>query len=152
FCYRRQSMKLQPSATGVVPGLVVGLGASAGGLEAFRAFLSEMPVGTGIAFVIVQHLSPEHPSQLTGLLAACTPLTVVEAEDGRPLRPDHVYVVPADATLTIVDARLRVERPRRDHRLIDALFKSLADDQGECGVAIVLSGLGSDGSVGATAV
>ena len=145
-------MTTNESIVDVAPGLVVGLGASVGGLEAFGTFLAELPAGTGIAFVLVQHLSPDHPSKLTELLAATTPLTVIEATEGLRVQPDHVYIIPPNATLTIDDARLRVETPRRDQYPINAFFRSLAKDQGECAVGVVLSGTGTDGADGITAI
>jgi two-component system, chemotaxis family, CheB/CheR fusion protein len=135
--------------------LVVGIGASAGGLEAFKSFFAKMPTDSGLAFVLVQHLNPDHKSLLTELIARQTTITVNEAEDGVPVRPDTVFVIPPDATLTISEGRLRVERPappRHNRHPIDSFFASLAESQGENAVGIILAGTGSDGTVGIRAI
>ena len=139
-----------PSAPGQVP-LIVGIGASAGGLAAFKSFFANMPADSGMAFVLVQHLDPHHKSLLAELIARQTEMSVSEAEDGAQVIANRVFVVPPDATLTISGGVLRVARPAppRHHRWpIDAFFSSLAEDQGENAVCIVLSGTGSDGSHG----
>lgn len=135
--------------------LTVGIGASAGGLEAFKSFFSEMPADTGMAFVLVQHLSPDHKSMLAELLDKTTAMDVIEAKDGDPVKPNCVFVIPPDATMTIVNATLKIVRPappRDRRRPIDTFFKSLAEDQGENAVCIILSGTGSDGAKGLAAV
>lgn len=135
--------------------LVVGIGASAGGLEAFLAFFAHLPSDSGMVFVLVQHLSPDHESVLTEILARAAPIPVVEATDGMRLEPDRVHVIPPDATLTIDDGRLHVVKPappRSSRRPIDSFFISLAKDQGDNAISIVLSGVGSDGAVGLAAV
>jgi two-component system CheB/CheR fusion protein len=137
------------------PTLFVGIGASAGGLEAFKTFFANMPPDSGMAFVLVQHLAPDHKSLLADLIGRTTAMGVMEAEDETPVAANCVYVIPPDATLTIKDAALRVTKPApaREHRRpIDAFFSSLAEDQGENAVCIVLSGTGSDGAVGLTAI
>jgi two-component system, chemotaxis family, CheB/CheR fusion protein len=129
----------------------VGIGASAGGLAAFNAFLDHMPPDSGMVFVLVQHLAPDHKSMLVELLRAHTSMRVLEAQDGLPLTRDHVYVIPPDATLTIENGLLCVSTPapaREYRRPIDTFFSSLAEDQGELAVSIVLSGVGSDGTLG----
>lgn len=134
---------------------VVGIGASAGGLEAFRAFFSHMPSNSGLAFVLVPHLDPNHPSALRSLLASYTAMPVVEATDGLAVQPDHVYIIPPNAEMGIRDGRLRVARPSRprgQRTPIDVFFASLAADQGENAVSIILSGTGSDGTIGTAAV
>ncbi|HET6654754.1 MAG TPA: chemotaxis protein CheB [Gammaproteobacteria bacterium] len=131
--------------------LIVGIGASAGGLEAFKTFFQHMPADSGMAFVLVQHLDPDRQSMLTELLQRETAMPVAEAEDGAPVEPDHVFVIPPNASLTIENGRLGVETPappRTQRRPIDTFFTSLAEDQGENAVCIVLSGTGSDGSLG----
>jgi two-component system CheB/CheR fusion protein len=137
------------------PPLIVGIGASAGGLEAFKAFFGQMPADSGMAFVLVQHLSPDHKSMLVELLGAATLMTVVEAEDGMALEANRVFVIPPNATLTVHAGRLSVEQPAppRDHRRpIDTFFVSLAEDQHENAVCIILSGTGSDGTLGLAAI
>lgn len=135
--------------------LIVGIGASAGGLKAFRAFFAHLPPDTGMAFVLVQHLSPDHESMLPEILGRAAPIPVVVAEHGMRLEPNRVHVIPPDATLTIEESRLLVVKPAppRSSRLpIDSFFTSLAKDQGEYAVSIVLSGVGSDGSAGLASV
>ena len=137
------------------PHLVVGIGASAGGLEAFKTFFAHLPTDSGIAFVVVQHLSPDHDSMLSEILGRATPIPVIVAEHGMPVEPDRVHVIPPDATLTIEDGRLLIVKPappRSSRRPIDSFFTSLAMDQGEKAVSIVLSGVGSDGSAGLASV
>lgn len=134
--------------------VVVALGASAGGLAAFERFFRAVERPTGFAFVVVQHLSPEHESILPQLLSAFTRMPVEPVADGtRPL-PDHVYVIPPNATLTIREGLLRLGtlEPRSTRQPISALFSSLADELGAAAVAVVLSGTGSDGSTGLHAV
>src|SRR5262245_27015453 len=135
--------------------LVVGIGASAGGLEALKAFFSAMPPRTGMSFVVVVHLDPTHESLLPELLAKTTPLSVEQAQDRQPLEADHVYVIPPNRTLAIDQGLLRVREvaDRRGLRgAIDHFFRSLAADQHSNAVAIVLSGTGAEGTLGARAV
>ncbi|MBE1161564.1 chemotaxis protein CheB [Dyella acidiphila] len=137
------------------PPLIVGIGASAGGLEAFRSFFAHMPANDDFAFVLVQHLSPEHVSALAEIVSRSTSMEVVEATDGRRVLAKHVYVIPPDATLTIVNGELQVTTPappRPQRWPINTFFTSLAEDQGDCAVCIVLSGSGSDGARGLRAV
>jgi len=135
--------------------LVVGLGASAGGLDAYKAFFAHMPPQSGMAFVLVQHLDPQHKSLLAELLSRHTEMRVTTAENGAAVAADHVYVIPPDSTLTIHDGILRLATPappRESRRPIDAFFSSLAEDQGEKAVSIILAGSGSDGTLGLRAV
>ncbi len=135
--------------------LIVGIGASAGGLDAFTAFFAAMPPDSGVAFVLVQHLSPDHKSLLAELLAKTTAMPVMEAADGVMVLPDSVFVIPPDATMTIAAGRLSVARPASPsdrRRPIDLFFQSLAADQGENAVGIVLAGTGSDGTQGLSMV
>ncbi len=138
-----------------LPHLVVGIGASAGGLEAFKSFFTHMPVDSQMAFVLVQHLAPQHNSLLVELVGRSTAMPVVEAADGLRVEPRHVYVIPPDATLTIQQGVLQLTKPAppRQYRWpIDTFFASLAQDQGDCAVCVVLSGSGSDGARGLRAV
>jgi len=131
------------------------MGASAGGLVAYSRFFENMPAENGMAFVLVQHLAPDHQSMLSEILGKVTTMPVVEADDLELLAPNTVYVIPPNATLTVENSKLRVVRPAppREHRKpIDAFFYSLAEDQGENAVCIVLSGTGSDGSLGLKAI
>jgi two-component system CheB/CheR fusion protein len=135
--------------------LIVGIGASAGGLEAFKTFLKHTPANTGMAFVLVQHLSPDHNSMLTELLSRVTDMDVVEAADRMEVMPNCVFVIPPNATLTIQGGHLKVTRPappRISRRPIDTFFQSLATDKGENAVAVILSGTGSDGALGLASV
>lgn len=110
-----------------------------------------MPADTGMTFVLVQHLDPDHKSLLVELLAPHAAMPVSEAQDGEKMLADHVYVIPPNSTLTFADGLLRVSRPapaRAHRRPIDSLFLSLAENHNDCAVGIVLSGVGSDGSLG----
>lgn len=133
------------------PRLIIGIGASAGGLEAFRTFFANMPADSGMAFVLVQHLDPHHKSMLADLLGRHTEMKVVEATDGMRVAANRIFIIPPNATLTMADGALRVTKPapvREYRRPIDTFFASLAEDQGERAVCIVLSGTGSDGTLG----
>jgi two-component system, chemotaxis family, CheB/CheR fusion protein len=137
------------------PSLVVGIGASAGGLAAFRSFFDNMPADTGMAFVLVQHLDPDHKSLLVELLQPHTAMPVVEAKDRAPLAANQIHVIPPNATLTLEGDTLRVATPspaREYRRPIDTFFASLAESQEDCAVGIILSGVGSDGSLGIKAI
>jgi len=136
---------------------VVGIGASAGGLAAFEAFFSGMPAGVqpGMAFVLVQHLAPDHTSILADLIQRCTTMTVLQVEDGMPVEPNHVYVIPPNHDMAFLNGTLHLLEPAepRGHRLpIDYFFRSLAQDQHDRAVGIVLSGTGSDGTQGVRAI
>ena len=135
--------------------LIAALGASAGGLEALEKFFKHTPADSGIAFAVVQHLAPDHSSALSELLGRRTPMTVEDARDGAAIVANCVYVIPPNATLTIKDRTLRVTKPAqpRGHRTpIDSLFSSLAEDCGENAVCIMLSGTGTDGTLGLRAI
>ena len=135
--------------------MIVGIGASAGGLEAFKTFFSQMPADSELAFVLVQHLAPDHTSLLAELIGRSTSMPVLEAIHGMRVEPRHVYVIPPNATLTIADGVLQVRKPAppREHRWpINTFFTSLAEDQGDCAVCVVLAGTGSDGAQGLRAV
>jgi two-component system CheB/CheR fusion protein len=135
--------------------LVVGIGASAGGLEAFTRFFAHMPADSGMAFVLIQHLDPQRVSMLVELLSAKTTMPVTAAADGAPVTANSVFVIPPNAVLTIAEGVLRLSQPApaREHRRpVDAFFTSLAVDQGERAACIILSGGGSDGTEGVRAV
>jgi two-component system, chemotaxis family, CheB/CheR fusion protein len=136
---------------------IVGIGASAGGLAAFEAFLSAMPPTTdrGIAFVLVQHLSPDHKSILCELIRRYTKMQVYEVEDGMPVKPGCAYVLPPNRDIALLGGKLQLLEPAaaRGVRLpIDFFFRSLAADQRDRAICIVLSGTGSDGTLGVRAV
>ncbi|MBI3299260.1 MAG: PAS domain-containing protein [Elusimicrobia bacterium] len=133
---------------------IVGIGASAGGLEAFRQLLEHLPGDTGLGFVFVQHLDPSHKSALAALLAKATPMKVREAVGGMTVEPNNVYIIPPNAEISIeagiLKLRRRVENvPRRS---VDAFFESLAKDCGERAVGVILSGTATDGTFGLEAI
>ena len=133
----------------------VGLGASAGGLVAIEQFLSEVPEGSGLSYVVVQHLDPTRKALLVELLQRSTHMRVVEAAEGMCLERNVVYVIPPNKDLTVVDGVLRLAPPAQPRGLrlpVDLLFSSLARDQGERAIGVVLSGMGSDGSLGLQAI
>ncbi len=132
---------------------IVGIGASAGGLAAFEAFFSGMPadVEPGMAFVLVQHLDPNHKSILTALIRRYTSMEVFEVEDGMKVKPNCTYIIPPNRDMAFMNGALQLLEPAepRGHRLpIDYFFRSLAQDQHERGICIILSGTGSDGTLG----
>ncbi len=134
---------------------VVGVGASAGGLEAFRKLLEAMPPDNGMAFILIQHLDPTHPSMMVELLAAHTSMKIQHAADGMLLEREHVYVIPPGVSLSVRGGSLQLSEPRERHgaRLpFDFLLRSLADEFGESAIAVILSGTGADGSLGLRAV
>src|SRR5271168_3538990 len=134
---------------------VVGLGASAGGLDAARMLLAALPAGTGMAFILIQHLDPTHASMMVELLAGHTPLTVQQAAEGMPLEREHVYPIPPGSYLSIQGGALRLSAPLERHgaRLpFDFFLRSLAEELGERAICVILSGTGSDGSLGLKAV
>jgi two-component system CheB/CheR fusion protein len=152
---RKKASKTTHGETGdkIVP--VVAIGASAGGLESLRQFFTTMPIDSGMGFVIVQHLQHGRKSMMAEVLASYTQMPVAAASEGARVEPDHVYVIPADCLLTIRDGILHLESwkgelPRR--MPIDTLFCALAEDQGRNAVAIVMSGAGSDGTIGVRAI
>ncbi len=135
--------------------IVVGLGASAGALEVFERFLAHMPPDSGMALVLVQHLDPHRPTLLPELLSRHTRMPVQPATHGLIIEPDHVYVIPPGALLTIEKGTLCLAEPSESRSLrnpIDTFFRSLAEDQAERAVAIVLTGTGSDGTAGIQAI
>jgi two-component system CheB/CheR fusion protein len=134
---------------------IVGLGASAGGLEAFQTFLNVAPSDAGFAYVLVQHLDPNHESMLAELLSKRTTMPVRQVADGTAIESNNVYLIPPNASLIIEKARLRLSdfsEPRGFRRPIDVFFRSLAIDQGSNAACVVLSGTGADGSEGLRAV
>jgi two-component system CheB/CheR fusion protein len=134
---------------------IVGIGASAGGLEAFKRLLSNLPSDSGMGIVFIQHLSPTHESQLSEILSGSTEMPVVEAENGASVQPNHVYVIPPNADLAILNGLLNV-MPRAEakerHMAIDYFFRSLAQDRGRQAIGVLLSGSNSDGALGLQAI
>src|ERR1700738_4681691 len=134
---------------------VVGLGASAGGLEALGKLFDALPPDTGMAFVLIQHLDPTHKSMMVGLLAGHTSMKVLEAAEHIPIERDHVYVMPPGVYLSIRAGAFRLTQPRERHGArmpFDFFLRSLAEDCGERAVCAVLSGSGGDGRLGLTAI
>jgi two-component system CheB/CheR fusion protein len=134
---------------------IVGLGASAGGLEPLERFLSSVPPASGMAYVVVQHMDPTHKTLLVELLQRATVMPVREAVDGHAVDANAVYIIPPDAELTVFAGSLHLALPAepRGQRLpIDVLFSSLARELGERAIGVVLSGMGSDGTLGLQAI
>jgi len=130
---------------------VVGIGASAGGVQALQDFFKAMPANTGIAFVVILHLERHRESHLTPILGRCTDMTVTEITETTPLQPNHVFVIPPDYILRIQDHTLRLsELPekRLKRKPVDAFFQSMAEAFGKRAIGIILSGTGGNGSVG----
>jgi two-component system, chemotaxis family, CheB/CheR fusion protein len=137
------------SSTSAFP--IVGIGASAGGLEAFTQLLQELPVTTGLAFVLVQHLDPTHESMLPELLSRVTKMPVQQVQKGMTVEPNHIYVTPPNANMTMNGMTLRLasrSETRGLHMPIDHFFRSLAQQHGSRAIGIILSGAGSDGALG----
>jgi two-component system, chemotaxis family, CheB/CheR fusion protein len=134
---------------------VVGIGASAGGLEAFTELLKNLPLDTGMGFVLVQHLDPQHESALVDLLARATSMPVREVTNNLRVEANHVYVIPPNTNLGIAHGVLKLqprEQRRTPTRSIDSFFESLAQDQRERAIGVILSGTATDGTVGMEAV
>ncbi len=134
---------------------VVGIGASAGGLDAFKALLTALPADTGMAFVLIQHLDPIHPSLMAELLANQTAMPVAQAAEGVSIEPNRVYLIPPGVFLAVANGKLRLSGLKERHGArvaFDVFLTSLAEEYRERAVCIVLSGTGSDGSEGLKAV
>src|SRR5712692_5218753 len=146
----------EPSPKTPVPAFpIVGIGASAGGLEAFTQLLKHLPADTGMGFVLVQHLDPDHESALAQILARGTSMPVREVEDGLRIAPNHVYIIPPNTDMATTQGVLKLQRRqagRAPHHSIDFFFQSLAQDQHECAIGVILSGTASDGTLGTEAI
>ncbi len=137
------------------PNFFVGVGASAGGLEALDMFFTEMPVDSGLGFIVIQHLSPDYKSLMVELLSKRTEMTVKRAEEGMLVEANCVYLIPPRKQLTIFHGKLILHDQDHSRGLnlpIDVFFRSLAEDQGEKAIGIILSGTGSDGVRGIRAI
>lgn len=131
--------------------LITAIGASAGGIEAFTELVNNLPSDTGMAFVLVQHLDPKHHSLLTELISKKTSMRVREVTDGMRVEPNHVYVIPPNATMSISDHTLQLgprEESRGVHMSIDHFMRTLAEEQGNRAIGVILSGSGTDGTLG----
>ncbi len=152
----QQVQDSQPSPEPQVPGFpIVGIGASAGGLEAFEQFFRKTPPDSGMAFVLVSHLDPSHVSILTEILQRTTNMPVVEAQDQMKVAPNSVYAIPPNRDMAIFHGTLQLsvpDQPRGLRMPIDAFLRSLAEDRGEQAIGIILSGTGTDGTLGLRAI
>ena len=134
---------------------VVGIGASAGGLEACQTLLKALPTDLGMAFVCVPHLDPARESAFSEILGRSTSMPVIEVQDGMEVSPNHVYVIPRNCEMTITGGKLHIterERPRPVNTTIDIFLRSLAADQSSNAIGVILSGTASDGTIGLAAI
>ncbi len=137
------------------PSYIVAIGGSAGGFEAFERFFAGIPAYTGMAFVVIQHLDPTHQSLLSELLQRASAIPVREAADGMTVEPNTVYVIPQNADLTLHDGLLHISEPaepRGVHMPVDLFFESLAAEKGDKSIGIIVSGMGTDGTLGLKAI
>lgn len=153
----RKSPHVTPSPPNgsLLPVPVVGIGTSAGGLEALELFLRHVPQQCGLAFVIIQHLSPDHVGSLPDLLQRCTSMKVLQVNGDTPVKPDHVYVIPPNREMVIRNRELHIQESVTSHGLrlpIDRFFCSLAEEYAERSIGVILSGMGSDGTKGLRAI
>ena len=147
----KPAAEAQQLPAGKEPFPIVAVGASAGGLEAFEQFFKNLPPAPNAAFVVISHLDPRHSSIMTELISRFTPMTVQEITDGVEVEPDHVYVIPPNKNLSIFHGSLQLselDRTAGTRMPIDFFMRSLAEDQGDRSVAVILSGTGSDGTLG----
>jgi two-component system, chemotaxis family, CheB/CheR fusion protein len=134
---------------------IVAMGASAGGLDAYTKLISSLPAQTGMAFILIQHLDPHHESMMVDLLAGHTMMSVTQAIDGVTIAPDHLYIIPPGSYLSVAAGHLRLSKPNARHgtRLpFDFLLHSLAEYCPARTIGVILSGTGSDGSLGLKAL
>jgi Chemotaxis response regulator containing a CheY-like receiver domain and a methylesterase domain len=137
------------SGPGAFP--VVGIGASAGGLEALESFFSHVPADCNMAFVVIQHLDPTHKSIMGSLLTKYTKMEIAEISDGINVEKNRVYLAPPDRNIAMIEDTLHHVTPEKTHGMnlpIDFFFRSLAEDQGERSIGVILSGTGTDGTLG----
>lgn len=130
---------------------IVGIGASAGGLEAFERFFTNMPSDSGICFLLNPHLDPNHESILGELLMKYTSMNVVQITDGAPIQPDTIFIIPPNKYLSLFNGFLQLTDPPERHgnrMAIDFFFRSISEDLGDKSIGIILSGTGSDGTIG----
>lgn len=156
---RSPSRKRRPSTPAPLSGQatfpVVGIGASAGGLDACTKLLEVLPADSGMAFIIVQHLDPTHESMMVNLLSRHTAMTVLQASEGMPIEPNHLYVIPPGAYLSVGEGALHLSAPQARHGArmpFDFLLHTLAAEFGSRAICVILSGTGADGSLGSKAV
>jgi two-component system CheB/CheR fusion protein len=152
---KKQRAKVTASAPESSGCPIVGVGASAGGLEAFTQLLTHLPSDTGFGFVLVQHLDPQHSSALPQLLARVTTMPVLEAKHRLRVEADHVYIIPPNTSLGILRGVLQLRPRSRDRvapRSIDDFLEALARDQADRAIGVILSGSASDGTLGLEAI
>jgi len=151
----QDTMELTVPGTSAVQFPIVGIGASAGGLEALEQFFTNVPLNNGMAFVVIQHLDPNHKGIMPELLQRVTDMKVIPVTDHLKIKPDSVYVIPANKRMSILNGALHLFEPieTRGLRLpIDFFFRSLAEEKKDKSIGIVLSGMGSDGTAGMLAI
>jgi two-component system CheB/CheR fusion protein len=150
-----KSKAIEPNKKITASPFIVGIGASAGGMEAIHDLFDYMPDNTGFCFVVIQHLSPDYKSLMAELLSRHTSMNVVEAEEGMVVKPNCIYVIPSKKLITIHEGKLRLDEKIKNklpNNAIDIFFESLAEDAGKSAIAIILSGTGSDGTKGIEAI
>ena len=134
------------------PSFIVGIGGSAGALQVYKALLDVLPADTGMAFVIIAHMSPDHESLLAGILRLRTRMPVVQARDAMPIKQNHVYVIAPNTDLLIEDFAFKVVSPRTmgsgRHKQVDYFLKSLSEAMGTHAISVILSGYDGDGTEG----
>lgn len=131
------------------------MGGSAGALEAFDQFFTHMPADTGLAFVLVTHMDPSHKGMMPELLGRCTTMSVLQAQESMPVRPNHVYIIPPNKDMSILNGTLHLQdltAPRGVRAPIDVFLRHLAEDQADRAIAIIMSGMGTDGTLGVRAI
>jgi two-component system CheB/CheR fusion protein len=133
----------------VRPLFIVGIGGSAGALNAYKALLDALPANTGMAFVVISHMNPTAHSELALILSRHTKMSVVVASDAMPILANHVYIIPPDSDLLIENHRFKVIAPRTGrNKQVDLFFTSLAEAMGDHAIGIILSGYDGDGTEG----
>jgi two-component system CheB/CheR fusion protein len=150
---KKKKIRPAPPKTASFP--IVGIGGSAGGLEAFKELLKNLSAKPGMALVFIMHLAPGHKSMLTELLARLTKMPVSEITNGMPLEVNHVYVIPPSVDVSIANGKLKLNK-MKDAGLrrmpIDYFFRSLVEEQGNRAIGVILSGTATDGTLGAEAI
>src|SRR5688500_14332191 len=139
----------------VPPSHIIGIGASAGGMEAIHDLFDYMPINTGFSFVVVQHLSPDYKSLMAELLSKHTEMEVKEAVHNMPIEPNCIYVITSKKLISVANGKLKLDeklKSRAPNHAIDVFFESLALDQKKKAVGIILSGTGTDGTKGLDAI
>ena len=152
---RQKATAPRAQSRGKGPAYIVGMGGSAGALEAFEQFFIHMPPDSGLAFVLVTHMDPTHKGMMPELVGRCTTMTVVQVEDSMTVRPNHVYIIPPNKDMSILNGALHLmepSAPRGVRAPIDLFLRHLAEDQEDRAIAIIMSGMGTDGTLGIRAI